>query len=449
MKGDPMSQLLLGGRAPQRQRRQEGGFAALVVVLIAATLATLSVLVIDFGKGANRVATEKQLLDSHGTIVGQQIIHQGLAAACSNGEFTGETSDISEALFGEIDADRNDRTYRCEPADPELITREEGDPNGPAGTFRRYRVSSSYSAFGDDPNNQQNDAKTRSVIVEVREISGEVERPRPQIMFVLDYSGSMSSNGRASRLKNAMQEFINAQYEVDYGVILFDSNVRTTIGLGSGANHDSLVKNTVNNNNPSGGTAFYGPLRNAIDVLNVSNNQFSYVVLVSDGVPGDGSQAQGFVNSPAVRQIDPNICTSRSGNEICHTIYTLGVDGANMSMLESLSGNASNQGGDFAFQIASQDTLLAFQAIVSEILCSFGPIEPQPSPEEEANIRVFLNDQALVKDEDYEYDRDNNAVKLYDFGNRSACTTALENDDGIVIRYGKPRVIPEGKEYER
>jgi hypothetical protein len=29
------------------------------------------VLVIDFGKGANRVATEKQLLDSHGTIVGQ------------------------------------------------------------------------------------------------------------------------------------------------------------------------------------------------------------------------------------------------------------------------------------------------------------------------------------------------------------------------------------------
>lgn len=436
-------------------RENEGGFAALIVVLAAATLATLSFFVIDFGKGANRVATEKQLLDAHGVIVGQSIIRQGLSGTCSNGQFTGDTEDLSVSLFGAIDtsADRDDRTYQCEELDDgEVFVREEGDPSGPAGTFRRYRVSSNYNALQDtDDPNPQGPGKTRSVIVEVRELNGEVERPRPQIMFVLDYSGSMSSNGRANRLKEAMQEFVNAQYEVDYGVILFDSGVRTTIGLGAGDNHNSSVMGVVNSNSPGGGTNFHGPLTNAVQALNATNNQHSYVVLVSDGVPGDGNSARSYVDS-VIRSIDPNICTSRSGNQICHTVYTLGVDGADIGMLESLSGNASTpagQRGDFTFEIASQDTQLAFRAIVDDILCSFGPLNPQPAPEDEDTINVFLNDTLLVAgaNEDYEYDSSLNAIKLYDQGNTQACTNALENDGKITIRYGKPRVIFNGNEY--
>ena len=439
-------------------RVQEGGFASLIVVLVAAMLATLSYLVIDFGKSANRVATEKQLLDAHGVIVGQNIIRQGLSGTCSNGEFNGETEDLSRALFGEISeaADRAERTYRCEELDNgEPFVRAEGDPSGPPGTFRRYRVSSSYDALQDpdNPNAQPAAGKTRSVIVEVREINGEVERPRPQIMFVLDYSGSMSSNGRANRLKGAMQDFVSAQYDLDYGVILFDSGVRTTIGLGSGNNHDSSVMGVVNDHQPGGGTNFYGPLRDAVQALNATSNQHSYVVLVSDGQPHDGGDARNYVNS-VIRNIDPNICTSRSGNQTCHTIYSLGVDGADINMLESLSGNAStpnNGRGDYTFQIAAQDTQLAFRAIVDDILCSFGPLDPQPSPEDQETINVFLNDTPLVAgaNEDYEYDASLNAVKLYDQGNTQACTNAIENGGSITIRYGKPRVIPEGQEYQR
>ena len=323
-------------RSSESPRRKEGGFAAVLVVLVAATLATLSFLVIDFGKSTNRIATEKQLLDTHGVIVGKHIIQQGLFSTCDNGEFNGDTEDLSQALFGQIDsADRDERTYRCEEMDGgEVIVREPGDPSGPPGTYRRYRVSSSYDASQDpnDPNAQGN-GKTRSVIVEVREINGEVERPRPQIMFVLDYSGSMSSNGRASRLKSAVQEFVSAQYDLDYGMILFDSSVRTTVGLGSGVNHDNNVLGIVGNNQPSGGTNFHGPLRDAVQALNVTNNQHSYIVLVSDGIPADGSSAQNYVNS-TVRGIDPDICLSRSGNETCHTIYTLGVDRADIKILK-------------------------------------------------------------------------------------------------------------------
>jgi uncharacterized protein YegL len=283
------------------------------------------------------------------------------------------------------------------------------------------------------------------VIVEVREINGEVERPRPQIMFILDYSGSMSSNNRANRLKGAMQEFVNANYEVDYGVILFDSSVRTTIGLGSGAGHNQSVMSTVNSNSPGGGTGFNGPLQNAVNALNQSGNQHSYVVLVSDGVPSDGSAAQNYVNN-VIRGIDPNICLTRSGNSICHTVYTLGVDNANMNMLDSLSGNAATapaERSNFSFEISAQDTQAAFRAIVDDILCSFGPLEPQPSADEEGTINVFLNESALERNVDFEYDRNLNAIKLYDANGNQACTNALNNGGSITIRYGKPRVVAE------
>jgi len=151
------------------------------------------------------------------------------------------------------------------------------------------------------------------------------------------------------------------------------------------------------------------------------------------------------VNS-TIRGIDPNICLTRSGNVTCHTVYTLGVDNANMGMLQSLSGNAAtapNDYGNFAFAIASQNTDEAFGAIVDDILCSFGPLEPQPSVEEEDTIHVFLNEESLTVNVDYEYDRNLNAVKLYDSNNRQACTDALNNGGAITIRYGKPRIVPE------
>ena len=439
------------------KRQNERGFAALIVVLLAATLASLSVLTIDFGKSANRVSNEKQLLDTHGVIVGQQIIRQGLSSTCDNGEFTGDTASLSEAMFGEINTvSRDERTYECEEMDGgQVITREEGDPNGPPGTFRRYRVSSSYNAAGEVDNpNQDNGEYKRSVIVEVRELNGEVERPRPQIMFVLDYSGSMSSNNRNGRLENAVREFISVGYEVDYGVIFFDSGVRKTIALGSGAAHNSAVLNELNNQGPSGGTRFHGPLVNAVQALNVTGNQHSYIVLVSDGQPSDGGSAQNFVNN-AIRGIDPNICASRSGNETCHTVYGLGVDGADMAMLTSLSGNAAtppNQYGSFSIPISAQDTQLAFRAIVDDILCSFGPIDPQPSEDEEKSINVFLNDEPLEADPnfgddtvtgDFTYDRNLNAIKLYDVEPRNACSKALADGGSVTIRYGKPRIIPE------
>jgi len=238
-----------------RLHQREKGFSAFLVVAVTAVLGLLSFYTVEFGRNANRVNMEKQLLDSHAYIVGKQLISEGINSTCANGEFVGDTEALSAALFGELDqVNAEDRTYTCE--ELEMVTRDDG-------TYRRYRVASSYNALQDPNNPNQGRAKERGVIVEVKEINGEVERPRPQIMFILDYSGSMNSNGRAGRLKSAMQSFVNANYEADYGVILFDSGVRTTIGLGSGAAHNQNVMAVVNSNNPGGGTNFNGPLQNA------------------------------------------------------------------------------------------------------------------------------------------------------------------------------------------
>ena len=432
-------------------KREEGGFAALVVVMVAATLALLSLEVVDYGHIANRVTTEKQLLDAHGQLVGLNIINSGREATCSQGRFSGDVDEISTALFGEMDqVNQEDRTYRCKPLDDgELIVREPGDPDGPPGSFRRYRVTSGYNALKGDPDQEnEHNVINRSVIVEVRELETTVQDARPQIMFVLDYSGSMARNDKHNALKRAMQRFVDANYEMDYGVVLFESSI---IGLertshGPGHNREVMAKVDVF---PEGGTKFEKPLERATEELRRAYNPYSYIILVSDGLPADAGDAQRFVNS-SIRNIDPENCIMRRGDPACITIYTLSVDNVERgrTILTSLSGNAAtpqHKREDYMYDIRDPaNTEVALKAILDEILCAFGPLEAPPSAGEEDTIKVFIDDDLLPNDgAHYSYDSDTNQVFLYDVeGGRQVCTEAV-NHGKLTIRYGKPRVIVE------
>ena len=446
-----MRQKLKSSNRQSSSKREEGGFAALIVIMVAATLALLSVEVIDYGKIANRVSTEKQLLDSHGHLVGHSIINLGLEASCSRGVFSGEVDEVSAALFGEMNqVNQEDRAYRCEALDDgELIVREPGDPDGPPGSFRRYRVTSDYNSLtGDTDQEEAGDVISRSVIVEVREIETTVQDARPQIMFVLDYSGSMKNNGKHIALKNAMQHFVDANYEIDYGVVLFESHIIDSKGVSHGNGHHQEVMSKVNVD-PGGGTQFKKPLEEATEELRRSYNPYSYIVLVSDGLPGDKDDAQTFVNSN-IRNIDPDNCTMRRGDPACITIYTLSVDNVpeGKRILTSLSGNAATtdqKREDYMYDIRDPaNTEVALKSILDEILCAFGPLESPPAAGEEDTVRVFINDDLLPNDgEHYSYDSDTNQVFLYDVdGGRQACTEAI-NHGKLTVRYGKPRIIVE------
>ena len=193
-------------------------------------------------------------------------------------------------------------------------------------------------------------------------------------------------------------------------------------------------------------TNFRDPLRVAVNYLNATGNHHSYIILLSDGQPQDGADAIQFVDQN-VRGVDPSACTDRAGPDICHTIYTVGVKGSDTETLKKLSGNALTPDlesrEEFALRVESDQIGQAFQNIVDDILCSYGPLVPQPEPDEVSNINVFLDEVPLEEGSDFVYDSNINAIKLYDSDTSTiqACTQALANDGSITIRYGKPRVI--------
>ena len=179
------------------------------MLFAAAVLTVFSIGLLNVGKTAIEVNTEKQILDTHGVMVGKSVITRGLDLTCFNGIFAAELDEDSNNLFDSLqNVDANDRELQCESLTDELIVREPGDPDGPPGTFRRYRIRSNLkgSVFG-DPNDESSHA--REVIVEIRENHAKVENRRAQIMFLLDYSGSMSGN-RLFQLQKTIEYFVNS-----------------------------------------------------------------------------------------------------------------------------------------------------------------------------------------------------------------------------------------------
>jgi Mg-chelatase subunit ChlD len=413
------------------------------MLFVAGIIAYFSIKAIDIGEIAMQVNMEKQLLDTHGILVGQSIIVNGIDETCRNGQFTGAMAESSENVFNQTSQEADDRQIRCNDAEGELIERLPGDPSGPPGTFRRYRVSSNYNAA--DPTANAGGTE-REVFVEVREIHGEVEQARAQIVFLLDYSGSMNLSNRIQSLRQAIQTFISQGYDMDYGVVLYSSTNIADIPIGFGNNHNTQVLNLVNGTDANQATNFIAPLQKGIDLLNQRDSGEVYIILISDGDPNEpsGNSDPVPVVNNEIRNIDPQICLTKTGNQKCITVYTLGVDDANTNLLEEISGNAAtppNQRDQFVFEANASQTQAAFQAIIEDILCRYGPLDPLPTQEELETLNVFVNEQPLDEGTDYEYDVSSNMIKFFDEEPFNACSTIIQGNGEITLRYGQPRLI--------
>lgn len=416
-------------RLRHSEKSNQAGFAALIVLLLAGTMAGLSMMTIQYGRISLRVNTEKQLLDSHAMIVGHQLVHSEDGAACNNGRFTGDTRAISRALYREVEtAVRREREYNC----TELASREEEGV-----IIRRFRVTSSYDAsYEDDNPTSQEDRVDRSVIVEIKEMH-HINDGEPELMFLLDFSGSMAGK-KEERLKDAMRTFIGEGYGVEYGLAFFSREVLETVDINVGPDHDDHVDERIDAHTSGGGTNYRDSLVEGINALERSNNPYTYLIMVSDGYPTVGGDPLPYVED-RVFGVDPENCKTRTG-EKCHTIYTLGVDGADKRTLKALSGNAANPGNaNLFYDIKNDEIEEAFEGIIRDILCTFGPLNPAPTEEEEDDIGVFQLGRRLENsgDNGYLYDFETNEVKLYG----RACDRAIDNADSLTIRFGKPKII--------
>ncbi|MEE2645490.1 MAG: VWA domain-containing protein [Myxococcota bacterium] len=436
-----MSQTREKMSVPIKRRSEQGG----ITILIASTtmfLALFAIFILQVGAVSREIDEERHLVDLHGKLVGQMAIRKGLNDTCSGGTLVGGSSQLSNRFESELNEAGVRRNYQCA-VEGELVERRNG-PDSQQGTFRRFRVSSSSdldvspgsTLNSDNPNAQQRHQEDE-VIVEVREEQGRLEG-HAKVVFVLDYSGSMNGDP-LDQLKDGFLSIVGSNYPMDYGVILFSANIVDRTPIGSGPAHFRNTEDVVLRYDSQTSTKFTNPLREAIRLLKAEPGQDLFIILMSDGRPQDLNSAQSLIRRE-VHQAPRRACEG-FGSGKCITVYTLAVDGAQRSALKSLSGNAVDpRGDDYNYRADSSQIRVAFEHILANILCKYGPLDPGPSAEEEDTLNVFINERP-VSQREYEYLPRRRTIQFYK--ESPSCREFMRGSGEITIRYGKPRVYME------
>ena len=175
------------------------GFAALTIVLLAAVLASISFIVIQYGRISLNVMYEKQLLDTCSINVGSSINYTNdINTICSSDNLNqcGSIHDSPEPDFS-----CEDLGLTC---------------NADNRCKRRFKITSTY-----DPGRGY---VSKENVVEINEEVHDIELINTAVILLLDFSGSMRGN-RMRQLKTTVRQFVNADYNLSYSVILYNDRV--------------------------------------------------------------------------------------------------------------------------------------------------------------------------------------------------------------------------------
>ena len=391
----------------QKKYHNQKGFAAAVTLLLAAVLAVISYKIIEIGIIGIKVNTEKQALDTCGILAGQQII---------------KTNDVEEACSSES---LNRCVEKIENSNARMECTDLGlECNNLNECKRKILVSSTYNPGISDV--------TKSIEVDIHEESHEVNIIDAALIILLDFSGSMRGN-RIRQLKSAFREFVSANYNLSFSVILYNNSIISTSNIDKGLNHNQSTLSIVNNTTSGGGTNFVLPLQEAMSQIRSTNHEVYYILLISDGSPNEGlSPSRTFVLNN-IMNLNDNFCLVTTQQNPCITIFTLGVDNADTGVLSGLSGNTISQNPlDYLYTVNANQTAEAFNAIIEEIMCRIGPITGGD------NLYVFNNLDILEENIDYVFDMQNKILKFYDVEPFNICTEMLNNNSNITLRWGQP-----------
>jgi Mg-chelatase subunit ChlD len=118
----------------------------------------------------------------------------------------------------------------------------------------------------------------------------EAERRRYKLVLVLDFSGSMnepfSGSSRISALRQAVNGLLDRNFEIDYGMVSFSSNVITSVAIGP--NSTQRIRDEIRRG--AGGGTNYGDALNATQGLfNAVDDFGENVLFISDGAPNPGT----------------------------------------------------------------------------------------------------------------------------------------------------------------
>lgn len=392
-------------------KKQNKGFASLIVCMISAVLAILAYMVIQIGGGYKQLSDSRQLLDTCAMSIGMDINYTNdVTQFCDRVEGLGCNLDVTSIT-------------------PDFVCTDVGLDCSMSPCKRKFSISSSVIINGHEVED--------TTSVEIKEENHDVQKIDAAVILLLDFSGSMRGN-RISQLKSAVQTFVSQNYDLDYAVVLYNSDIINATEISKGLNHDQRVLSIVNSNNPSGGTNFVKPLQKSKELIDRTDNEAYYIIMVSDGSPNEGGNSSINYVQNVLRNRDINDCYYSTSNSPCVTLYSLAVDNADVNVLNQISGNAINQNAnEYSFSITANQVLIAFSAIIAEIVCRIGPVLSFN------NLHIFNNTTKLREDLDFVYDNLFNIIKFYDIPPNNICNLMLTNDSNITIRSGAPKIYAE------
>ena len=386
------------------------GIAALITITVAAILSLIALLVINYGEIALKTSKQKQILDSCGINAGRKII---------------ETNDINYICS-------RDFLNRCA-----ALVHEEYSPDFECedlGLFcdennyceRSFNISSTYH-----PSEESN--VTKSIKISIPEENHDVTLVDAAVVILLDFSGSMRGN-RIFQLKDTVTQFVNSNFNLSFSVILYNNTIISKTRIDKGPAHKNNVLSLVENSQPGGGTSFIAPLREALSQINNSRHEAYYILLISDGSPNEGiGQSKNFVQDNILSIANVN-CVYSTEDQPCVSVYSIGVDNADINSLSQISGNTlSTNVVDYVYSVNSNQVTLAFNAIISEIMCRIGPVLSNET------LYIFNKDQPLTENVDYIFDSLHKIIKFYDSELNSTCTDMITSNAEITLRWGAPK----------
>ncbi len=270
----------------------------------------------------------------------------------------------------------------------------------------------------------------------------EAERRRYKLVLVLDFSGSMTrgfgaGGSRIDVLKRAVNGLLDRDFEIDYGMVMFSSDVIDSVAIGPNA--PNRIRQEIRRD-ADGDTNYNAAINATRGLFNAVDDFGENVLFISDGAPSVGGDAY------------PNVDRLRDSGV---TFFTLNIGGGGdqAELLKDMSGSRDRPGDEaYYFEARNEQQLMdTFAAIIANLLCSVGPLAG--ALDRPDLLRAFLRnaagvetpmvnrpnlaDDAVARSLAFNYDPVERKVRL----SRAACDEVTDNNQQVILRYGQTNLV--------
>lgn len=176
------------------------------------------------------------------------------------------------------------------------------------------------------------------------------------IAFVLDSSGSMSSNDPKNLRRSLTAGFVDLMTEYDRAAIIdFDDSATTLINLSS---DKKSLKSVIDRIDANGGTFIYGGMQRGLEALRKSSEEdgnMRVMFVLTDGEDSGNSRTVGEYQELSIK----------ASEEDGVIIYTVGLGSVNENLLRTV---AENSGGHYYYATSAEDLSISYDDIQKETL---------------------------------------------------------------------------------